>query len=429
MASKINIERLLLSRMLNGNNKDRAVFERYPFHVDMFRTYNAQYKWLSEFKDKYGKYPGAGAFNRKFKEFKIVSTKESMSYYCDQLIERENLSRLRDMADRMTPLIDSGKVSDAIALMSQESKSLAVGVEAKAINFKSADLKYYKTNAILRKKLLQKGRMFDTPYKTLNELISFIQAGNLVTLSGRPAIGKTWILLFFALYWFKKGHRVLLISKEMTEEEVQSRLDAIEAYLDWPNYRRGELTLKQRRRFKKMLLARSKCKGELFIVGNSLLTGDVIENLSVEINNYRPDTVLVDGIQQYDVRGAKGEVEKVLALSRITKRIAKIRKVPIIQTVHQNRESEGKTKGGGLGGLAWGDQIAKDSDMVFEFFSPDKSGKAYDYRIFKIIKGRDTGYGEFCVNFKMAPRVKLTEAVGMANNKWARKRKLSTDLS
>ena len=416
-----NLERLVISRLLGGNSDDVKKFENYPFSEDVFKTYTRQFKYLKEFQDKYGKYPSKAAFKRKFNEFGVVNTKESMAYYCDQLVERENLVRLKELGGKMQPLLNAGKASEAIAALRMQLDSLALTAQSKGIDWAEVSKDHYHKNVIQKSHDLAQGVLFDTPYTQLNNLIVAMRSENLVTLSGRPAIGKTWCLLLFALHFFKQGRRVLLVSKEMSEDEFVERLDGIDAELNWQRFRNGTLLPVQRKRYKRKLDERKKQKGHLFVVGDTQLKGETLDNLAVDINNYSPDVVLVDSVQQYEVRGARDEIQKVVQLSRVTKRIAKIRKVLLIQTVHQNRQAEGKkgVKSGGLGGLSWGDATGRDSDLVFEIYSNEKEGRESQYRMFKIIKGRDTGYGEFRINFKMVPKIDLSE-MKKVKNRWGK---------
>lgn len=358
-----NEEVLVLSRLLSANEAEQREFEQQPYSEDVFKTYTKQYKWIVQFKERHGKYPSKASFKKRFPEFTLIKTREPMLHYCEQLNERENMARLTDLADRIQPLLTDRKSSEAINMLRMGLQGLELNAHASAVEFGTVKPDHYKKSVLEKAKELQNGQMFNTPFTGLNKIIVMMRSENLVTLSGRPALGKTWILLLFALHYFEQEKRVLLISKEMSQEEFQERLDALDAKLNWKRFRQGNLERVQRIRFKRALKRRAKCKGKLFVLGNEELEGQTIYDLVSDINRYSPDVVLVDGVQKYEVRGTKNEIEKVMQLSTMMKRLAKTRKVLLMQTVHQNRASEGKggdIKAGGLGGLSWGDATARD---------------------------------------------------------------------
>jgi len=397
----VNIERLVLSRWLRGNKATRAKFAAYGFVSDMFHTYTAHFNFLQDFEEKYGKPPSKAAFKRKFKDFKIVTTKEGMEYYCDQLVERENLIRLKELSKNISPLIDQGDVSKAISELRIGLETTALHTSSKALDWKKKGTLRYKNAVVRRRKQLMSGDVFDTPYPKLNKYIISLRPENLITIAARLGIGKSWLLLKFALHYFWSGAKVLIITKEMSEQEFEDRLDAIDARLNWTDFLSGSLKPVQRKRYKKRLRARKKCSGVIQIVGEESIEAQGLDSLVREIDNFGPDVVLVDGIYHYEVTGVRDEVQRLIKVVRTAKRIAKARKVLFLQTVQLNRQAEGKKKGGGVATLSWSDTVGQESDIVLELIAPE--GRDRPFRVLKIIKGRNTQYGEVHINMNMKP--------------------------
>lgn len=401
-----NIEASLICRLIKGNVADIQKFNSYRLTADNFHTYTEQFQFIHTFKEKYGKMPGQDALKREFPDFELYKTKESVEYYCDKLVQRETGMRLKDVSRKLSPFLQSGKFVEASNLLRAELERIDFTSTAKSMDWKNTSR--FKTAVLNRALELKSGTTYLTPYQKLNKAIICLRPQNLVTISGRLGFGKTWMLLLFALHMLRTSKaRVLIISNEMSAEEFADRLDAIDARISWINFMSGTLTPKHRLRYKKMLRRRKTYPGRLHIVDDTTIERKDISSLVSEIDKFRPDVVFVDGIAQYDCVGSKDEVQKIMNISRRMKRIAKARKILLFQTAQQNRTAEGKKKGGGVGGISWGDALAQDSDLVFEIIAPE--GRESSIRILSIIKGRNVGYTEVAFNLKMEPYVDLNE--------------------
>ena len=90
--------------------------------------------------------------------------------------------------------------------------------------YDSAKLLYARSEEALQGKIPPR---LDMPFVGLRSLRP--KKGNLFYLGARPGMGKTSLLCQLALFFSKRGKRVLLFSLEMSSEEMQQRLMAIES--------------------------------------------------------------------------------------------------------------------------------------------------------------------------------------------------------
>ena len=75
----------------------------------------------------------------------------------------------------------------------------------------------------------------------VDQLLGGLFKGDLIYLAARPSVGKTATQLNVILNAAKRGKRTLLVSLEMSDDQVAQRLACIECGLDTQKVRRGEL--------------------------------------------------------------------------------------------------------------------------------------------------------------------------------------------
>lgn len=406
-----NIEAQFISRLVSGNKQDHSDAQKYRLDVEDFRIYDREYEYLKSFEERYNKFPDKQTFGQKFRQFKFVNVPEPLSHYADSLLERRNKATLIAEVHKVEPLLNSkspGDVNKAIAHLADTITSLVGDHSVNTLDWKTEARSRFK-EYLRRNELRKKGQIFTSPYTKLNAMVptGFV-AQNLITLMSRPSVGKTWILAMFALHWMSQGARVLFISKEMSEKEIQDRLDAVAAKLNWVRFQLGRLNLKQRRRYREFLrnMRKTAGAGNIIVVGEAKVEDQGIDSLMSQIETYKPDVVIVDGLAQYDGKG-RDEVQKMLYISRRMKRVAKAKKLILMQSIHTHRAAEGKKRGGGLGAASWSDAIIGDSDFVFELVAHE--GREKSERLFRNLKGRNAAFGEFYIKMKMKPFVDLSE--------------------
>src|SRR2546421_1133097 len=84
-----------------------------------------------------------------------------------------------------------------------------------------------------------------TGFKGLDNLLGGFQPSDLITIAARPAVGKTSLVLNVALRIIKDtarlGHKVMMFSLEMGEEQLMRRLMSMEATVNQTRLRNGDI--------------------------------------------------------------------------------------------------------------------------------------------------------------------------------------------
>ena len=193
-----------------------------------------------------------------------------------------------------------------------------------------------------------------------------ISKGQLGVLLAYPAIGKSWLALYFAVQAWKVGRTPMIISLEMTEHEVRNRILTIlgngkfshramsAGRLDEDDFRLwAEKELKNKPPFK--------------IISNEIGSETTPNLISSKIEQYKPDIVFIDYLQlMSDNSGtSNNETVKIKNLSREVKMLAIQQEIPVIAIASATPDDASDLESvPQLGQVAWSKQIAYDADFV-----------------------------------------------------------------
>ncbi|MBK9256271.1 MAG: DNA repair protein RadA [Saprospiraceae bacterium] len=167
-----------------------------------------------------------------------------------------------------------------------------------------------------------------------------IVLGSLILVGGQPGIGKSTLLLQFAL---KQRRKILYVSGEESEEQIKMRADRIGI--------RNE---------------------HCFIY-----TETNVNTILKESNNLRPDVIVIDSIQTLSspyIESTPGSISQVRECTGELQRYAKESNIPIIIIGHITKE----------GGIAGPKILEHIVDVVLQF----EGDQHYAYRILRTLKNR-----------------------------------------
>lgn len=193
-----------------------------------------------------------------------------------------------------------------------------------------------------------------------------ISKGQLGILLAYPAIGKSWLALYFAAQAWKVGRTPMIISLEMTEHEVRNRIFTIlgNGRFSHRAMSAGRLDEDDFRRW-----AESELKGKppFKIVSNEIGSETNPNLIASKIEQYKPDIVFIDYLQlMSDNAGTSGnETMKIKNLSRELKMLAIQQEIPVIAIASATPDDASDLESvPQLGQVAWSKQIAYDADFV-----------------------------------------------------------------
>lgn len=245
-------------------------------------------------------------------------------------------------------------------------------------------------------------------WPTLDEQAGRMRGGDLVTITGRPAAGKTYLGLYAALNAWNAGYVPLFVSMEMKPLLIAQRLTAMDVKCSVSNLMRGELaTTKKDAMFTQ--LESNKSRNPFWIVDGSLTLN--VDDLIAQTHQLKPDIVYVDGaylMQSANAKLSRWERNAEVA-ERIKSKIAEDMDIPAVISYQMNRKAARK-EGGSLDTIAYTDVIGQLSSIVLGLMQEDSIETA-KHRKVSILKGRSGEQGEFEVNwiFDRHPFMDFTE--------------------
>lgn len=202
--------------------------------------------------------------------------------------------------------------------------------------------------------------------KDLDRMMNGFQKGNLVTLAGRPGMGKTALMNYIAITAaLKYKKRVGIFNLEMNSGQLMERMIATETGIDNQKLRRGELTEAQMPMFYEAIGRLSTAK--IFIDDCPYLTPMQLRTKCRRLYaEHGLDLVMVDYMQLMTVEGHyNNKVAEVSEISRSLKLLARELDVPLIAAAQLSRAVESRSdKRPMLSDLRDSGSVEQDSDDV-----------------------------------------------------------------
>lgn len=364
-----DVEIRLISKILNTRSLKVALKENVTqnfFHGD-----NKQiYAYIVDYFRNYGEVPHKKIVKNRFPQITIVPTKiEPVRAIIDELREREQYNLLRKtLQEASESLPNSVDIAFNSLVKAVSTINTQIRVSQDSDWVKRAKERVSEFEERERKQVFG----IPTNWLMLDKLMLGFQDYHLVTVAGRPGIGKSWWVALNAYKAWRGGFNVLVVTKEMAVPEIERRLDALHAKIPYAEMRTAKLLEGNKEQWKKRmrkLINKPTESNTIFVSGEELSEGGVL-SIAAKIEEYNPDILFVDGVYLLtDDRGGRSKVEQLYNITRDMKKLTKRFKIPIIQTCQMGRGSAGG-KGGNdrLARLQWADSFAQDSDEVIEIY-------------------------------------------------------------
>lgn len=235
------------------------------------------------------------------------------------------------------------------------------------------------------------------PWPALNRATLGIRKEDLIFMYGRPKSGKTWIMLAVIEHLRRLGFRVLLLSQELSKEQMEERVVAMATLVPWGPFQRGQLGEEGTLEFEDNLQA--------FAETDSITIGRVtskglaaLVEISSLVDEYRPDIVFIDSYYMLTSRDWKDVSDLVSG----TKDLCKNKGIPIVATTQANK-SRGKTghMQDDADDMAFADALFQFADLCLRLSADIEDKKARQRKVFTAA-ARNAEPALFTVNYILA---------------------------
>lgn len=392
MVVKVSLEDKVLSAVL----KDKQVHVLLQANAGtLLRTHPDIWEFIRNYYEKNQSVPPVKIVKENFSDFDYVDDVGSTRHHLDELRSEYLNDGLKTMLRAAAQELQEGRNTDALNTLVNETTNLKkVTADIRDLDVTDVDdaVAYFE-----RVREMQEAGTHGI-YTGLagfdNYLPAGITAGQLGVLLAYPAIGKSWMALYLAVQAWKNGKSPLIVSLEMTEEEVRNRIFTIIGQGIW-SHRKLSAGYVEIDLFKKWAAKEFTNKPPIHIISNDGV-GEVSPSvLRGKIDQYKPDIVFVDYLNlMTSNQRTENEVVKMKNLSRELKLLAISDQIPIVAISSATPDDVTDMNSvPTLGQTSWSRQIAYDADWLLAL------GRAPNSDVLEAVfrKNRNGYLGEFMV--------------------------------
>lgn len=374
-----NIEMQLISRVVHSG--DLATVLEWGIGIDDFRTvegkalYNAICAYYADPASRLS-VVGPNLFMERFPQVQLVADNGvATEALCHEL---RTVRVVAEGKENHAEFLNDIEVDPELAISTMQQRMtrlLALGTRKNTDTTMSVSLertmgkyRYTKANGVgAFAKMLW-------PWSPMNELTGGVQEDDYIVFYGRPKSMKTWVMSYMLGCGFEQGKRVLVYTKEMTQDNIFQRAGACIAMTPYQEFRTGKLEIYQEEMLDSLIRnARCSDYDPICLSGRDAEGGDTVPWLHAKIEKYKPDIVFVDGMYLLQAMNKKGAMwERVTEISRGLRDMVLATKIPVIATMQANRGAA-KHAAGNLDELAYADAIGQDATITIRCIAEKSS--------------------------------------------------------
>ena len=347
-------DRLFISKLLDSSIEEiRQSFRVVPIELVQGNERSIYNFVRNYYRESKGKIPSYAVVKNKFPEFKKLKVTDTIGFISSELKRRKKYEILTE---------SSTTINQKLFMKDVEAAEKEVGIlrtrlsELYLMDSQSAlgNFAERKRSYIAAKK--NKGIIgLQTQISVIDKHIGGIQ-NEMIVVIGRRGLGKTFLgLMIMDNVWDQLEGPAVIVSNEMTTEQVLKRVDSIVARVNYSKYRKGLLSPLEEKRIAALKNIYSN-RHHLEVIPGA---GKSVAELEMEIMSFEPAFLLVDGLYLTN-EGFMDPFKNTLAASRGYQRFIKKYKIPTVLTSQENKEGEAKYAGA----------VEEDADIVIRMKQP-----------------------------------------------------------
>lgn len=295
-----------------------------------------------------------------------IGTEEGLLFWCNEL-RKETKHRLAcDAIQKSADKLNGLETEEAVVDLRKQLAYIDNEISVSSIVDITKDTED-RVEAYNKRRITGGVEGISTGFKSLDLVTGGLCDETLTTIIAKTGSGKTWLQTYIGAFCMLNGYKVLQGVTEMSTTIMRDRYEAMlfsmmYGGLDYTQYKQGKLPPDVYNQFVQFL------KEDLPSLEPLLLrnvTG--IINLRADIEDIKPDIILIDGVYMMeDDRGAKDDWLRIAHITRDLKRACKDFNLPVCINTQTDINSKG-----GLGGVRYSKAINEDSDTVLELIRED----------------------------------------------------------
>jgi len=362
----VNIE----AKVITAVCKNKDISTLLAANVDeLFTAYRDVWESLKNYYYKFKAVPEIGIIMERHKDFEPVNdVKAETGYYLDQLKNEYIAGRLK------TIILQAGASlkEDSAARVLADIQSKLAGLSRHTNNIRDIDL----TDIGLAEQHFSAVKERSAAMGGSPGIVTGIEAidkayptgmapGHLIVAIGWPGRGKTWFTSYLACKAWEQGFKPMIISLEMTPENMRDRIYTIMGSGLFKNsdFSKGDVNIDD---FKAWGKKKFDNKNGFILVSNEGLADVTPATVQGKIDQHKPDLVILDYHQLFnDNKRSNSEVERNRNISREFKLLAVSNNIPIVDiTAATADDISDQDEPPMMSQVAWSKAIEYDADMA-----------------------------------------------------------------
>jgi replicative DNA helicase len=359
----MNLEAKTISAVLN----DKQIHVLLQANIDrLLRTHNDVWDFIHNYYEQNQSSPSPKLVKEKFADFEYSEDTGATKHHLEELRSEYLNDNVKIMLREAASDVSEGQSLAALDNILKETARLKnITSPARDLDVSNVDdaISYYEN--VKRQQESGTYGIYTGIKGFDNFMPSGIMPGNFGILLAYPAIGKSWMALYFAVAAWKKGKSPLIVSLEMTETEVRNRIFTILGEGLW-SHRQLSMGNVEIDTMKKWMNRTFEGMPPLHIISNDGI-GEISPSvLRGKINQYNPSIVFLDYLNlMTSNHRTDSEVVKMKNLSRELKLLAISEEIPIIAISSATPDDATDMNSvPTLGQTSWSRQIAYDADFL-----------------------------------------------------------------
>jgi replicative DNA helicase len=365
----------------------------------------------------YGKLPDVETFEKEL-DAKLPAPTENLAFHAQKLKDRyisEGIRDIRENDEIKKLLSDKSKLDEydpgkALILILEKAISLSMNVHGSSLYDMRNALDIVKP-LYMAKKAEQMGALpvgVSLGFPSLDEMMQGAQGGDLLSIVGRPGMGKTYLMHAMAIYaWLTQGAVPLFVSMEMAARLVATRIAAMHAHKPFDLIKGGMLPnmpMDDEAQLWVMLEKLKHAEVPFHLVDGNLTA--MVSDIFMLARQLKPSIIFIDGAYLLGHPSERDRYRKVAENCDLLKKtLATELDVPVVCSWQFNKDAAKKKKNGetpGLEDIGYSDAIGQHSSVVMGLFEAENSVETLYRRTVTILKGRSGETGRFDINWKFA---------------------------